>query len=175
MKKVFLSSLLAVIGVLGMSNFVFSQISTVAMGKTAAVPSMRSSDGTKYRSSVNTKAMRSFKKMFATVEGEKWYEYKGAYAAVFVSGDVRFRVEYDSRGYWSATEKDYYEAKLDRAVRKVVKSVYFDYTISSIREITTNAFFTDPIYIIHIEDAISFKNVAVYDGEMSIIDQYLKN
>lgn len=167
--------LLAAISVLGMSNFVFSQVSTVAMGETLAVPSRMLSDGSSYSSSVNTKAMRTFKKMFATVEGEKWYEYKGAYAAVFVSDDVRFRVEYDNRGNWSATEKDYFEAKLDREVRKVVKSVYFDYTISSIREIITNDFFTNPVYIIHIEDANSFKNLVVYDGEMSIIDQYLKN
>jgi hypothetical protein len=92
-----------------------------------------------------------------------------------MTDDVRFRVEYDVRGNWSATEKDYFEAKLDRDVRKVVKRVYFDYTITSIREIITNTFFTTPIYIIHIEDEKSFKNVAVYDGEMSVVDQYLKD
>jgi hypothetical protein len=175
MKKVFLTSLLAVIGVLGMTFSVFSQNTSIAMGETPAAPAMLLSEGTNYNSAVNTKAMRSFKKMFTSVEGEKWYEYKGAYAAVFAADDVRFRVEYDARGNWSATEKDYFESKLDRDVRKVVKSVYFDYTITSIREITTSTFFSTPVYIIHIEDASSFKNIAVYEGEMSIVDQYLKD
>jgi len=174
MKKVFLASLLAAISVLGMGHSVYSQNLEVTMGETPAVSALHSAGGVNYYSSVNTKAMRNFKKMFTAVEDAKWYEYKGAYAAVFMMDDVRFRVEYDSRGNWSATEKDYFEEKLDRDVRKIVKREYFDYSISSIREITTNEFFTDPVYIIHIEDAKSFKNVVVYNREMSVVDAYLK-
>lgn len=176
MKKVFLVCFLAAISVLGVNNLVFSQISTVAMGVLPTEPSMLRPEVDKSSiSDVNDKTLRNFKKMFATVEDVKWFNYKGASAAIFVSGEVRFRVEYDSKGNWCATEKDYNEAKLDRDVRKVVKCVYFDHTITSIREIRTVEYYNDPIYIIHIEDAAGFKNVTVYNGEMSVVDEYEKN
>lgn len=108
------------------------------------------------------------------MEGEKWFDYRNGYAAVFMADSVRYRVEYDHRGDWSGTEKNYQEAKLDRDVRSVVKRVYFDYTISGIREITLPDLSNVPVYIIRIEDERSIKNLCVYEGEIKVLEDYLK-
>jgi uncharacterized protein YuzE len=152
MKNVLLAGLLAVINVLGVANSVMAFEN---------VP-------------VNAKALNSFKKKFTAVQNEKWYNYKNRSIVVFEAEEVRFSVEYDNKGNVTGMEKVYAEGKMDRAIRKIVKSVYFDHTITSIREISVPWLFPNPVYIIHIEDENGFKNLTVYDGEMKVVDEYSK-
>jgi hypothetical protein len=152
MKNVLLAGLLAVINVSGVANSVMAFEN---------VP-------------VSAKVLNSFKKKFTAVQNEKWYNYKNRSIVVFESEEVRFSIEYDNKGNVTGMEKVYGEGKMDRAVRKIVKSVYFDHNITSIREISVPWLFPSPVYIIHIEDEKGFKNLTVYEEEMKVVDEYSK-
>ncbi len=127
-----------------------------------------------YSSPLNTKAVKDFRKRFAATDDEKWLDYRAGYAAVFTSDDIRFRVEYDSKGNWSGTEKGYKEIKLDRDIRKIVKQVYFDYAIAYVREFIVPGMSGVPVYVITIEDEDSFKTLAVCEGEIRVTEEFLK-
>jgi hypothetical protein len=175
MKKFFSGSLMAVSILLGASNPGFSQ--QLADNNTemhAALVSMQQVSRD-YNSTADAKAVRNFKKKFSAVNDEKWYKYKGGYTAAFLTDDVRFRVEFDTKGNLTGIEKDYTEAKFDREVRRVVKSVYYDYGITWIREISLPGVFEGPVYIVFVEDGVSFKELSVYDGEMHVLEEFPKN
>ena len=171
MKNVLLTSLLVAGCVLGMVNSCFSQNCISMIRKATIVAAMRDLG---YSSPLNVKAAKDFRKRFATTDDEKWIDYRTGYAAVFTSDDVRFRVEYDSRGNWNGTEKGYTEKKLDRDIRRIVKQVYFDYDITYIKEFTVPGMFGVPVYLITIEDARSFKTLSVCEGEIRVMEELSK-
>ena len=59
-------------------------------------------------------------------------------------------------------------------VRSIVKSEYFDYSIKWVWEISVPGLTGDPVYIIHVEDEKSFKNIEVHNGEMKVLEHYEK-
>jgi hypothetical protein len=127
-----------------------------------------------YSSPLNNKAAKDFHKRFPTKDDEKWFDYRNGYAAVFTSDDVRFRVEYDSKGNWDGTEKNYREVKLDRDVRRLVKQVYFDYAITWVKEFMVPGMFGIPVYVITIEDDNSFKTLSVCENEIRVKEEFSK-
>ena len=171
MKKALLTSLLAVSCVFGMVNSCLSQNCFSMIRKATVVAAMRDLG---YSSPLNIKAEKDFRKRFAATDDEKWLDYRNGYAAVFTSDDVRFRVEYDNKGNWAGTEKNYKEPKLDRDVRRIVKQVYFDYAISYIKEFMVPGMFGIPVYVITIEDENSFKTLSVCEGEIRIKEEFSK-
>ena len=150
-----MTSLLAVIVVLGLVSPVVSSVSF------DNVPE-------------NRKALDNFKKRFSAVQNEQWYHLKNRSIVVFESEGVKFTVEYNKKGDVTGIEKLYREGSLDREIRRIVKSVYFDYKITNIREITLPELFSKPVYIIQVEDETSFKNLSVYDSEMRVVEEFEK-
>ena len=171
MKNVLLTSLLVAGCVLGMANSSFSQNGISMIRNASIVTAMRDLG---YSSPLNLKAEKDFRKRFATADGEKWFEFRRGYAAVFTSDDVRFRVEYDSKGNWSATEKGYTEDKLNRDIRSIVKQAYFDYDITYVKEFMVPGMFGVSVYVITIEDWNSFKTLSVCEGEIRVIQELSK-
>ncbi|HTI92554.1 MAG TPA: hypothetical protein VL727_18290 [Puia sp.] len=172
MKNVLLTSLLVAGCVLGVVNSSFSQNGISMIRKASIVSAMRDLG---YSSPLNTKAERDFRKRFAATEGERWFEYRNGYAAIFASGDVRYRVEYDSKGNWNGTEKGYKGTMLDRDIRRLVKQTYIDYDIAYVKEFMVPGMFGTPVYVITIEDEGSFKTLSVCEDEVRVKEEYLKN
>src|SRR5262249_36229714 len=102
---------------------------------------------------------------------EKWYKLEDGYLAEFSADDIKTSVLYDNRGWWKYSIRRYNESKLPADVRRIVKSTYFDYTITLIEEINVHE---KVIYLVHIEDSKTLKNLRVCDGEMEIIEEYDK-
>ncbi|HTQ65187.1 MAG TPA: hypothetical protein VMI12_10335 [Puia sp.] len=120
---------------------------------------------------VNSKALRDFKKNFKNVTNEVWYSVPGGYDAEFTEDDIKNSVVYNKEGRWEYTIQRYGEDKLPDEIRSIVKSQYYDYSISTVDEIHVDQ---KPIYIVHMQDKDSWKNVRVYDGEMTVIEDFNK-
>jgi hypothetical protein len=163
MKKYLLVSLLVVSSAMGLESEVFADAG------------LRHKGIGLYDVPGNTKAMKDFRKRFSMAKDEKWHQYKKVFAVSFATDDINYRVEYDGRGNWRGTEKDYTEAKLDRKIRKIVKMAYFECTISWIREITVPEFDKGPVYLINIEHENSIKILTVYDDEVKVLEEYQKS
>jgi hypothetical protein len=164
--------LLVAAGALGTANPVFSQgmLHSVAGNEVQASVKQFPDLGNE---SVNPKAIKDFKKKFGDVHDEKWFRNKTRYISQFRSEDTRFKVEYDSRGNWSGTQKAYPGEKLADEETTMVKSVFYDYEIVWVTEFTLPEFL-NPVYIIRLENKKNIKNICMNEGEIKILEEYTK-
>jgi hypothetical protein len=123
---------------------------------------------------ISSKALKDFNKSFGGVSTAKWYIVNSGYTTNFTQNDIQYRVDYDKKGNWTGTMKSYDEKKLPRDVRATVKSVYYDYSIKWVKEITVPNYPNVIVYMIHIDDEKSFKNLQVIDGEILVLEAYDK-
>src|SRR6478609_1608328 len=85
---------------------------------------------------IAAKALKDFKKSYAGANAAKWYIVDAGFTTKFTQNDIQYRVDYDKKGNWTGTMKAYDEKKLSHDVRATVKSVYYDYSIKWVKEIT---------------------------------------
>jgi hypothetical protein len=147
----------------------------------ASTPSTASSSGaTSHGSSASTagggtislKAIRDFKDRFANVTDEKWYPSGDGFVVYFTQDDFRNRVYYDKKGRWLYSMTCCDEKKLPRDVRGMVKRAYYDFAITLVQVIEIPGHIA---YLVHIEDATSFKIIRVTeDGDMDVYQEFTK-
>jgi hypothetical protein len=90
----------------------------------------------------------------------------------FLVDSISCRAAYDARGNWVYTIKAYDEWKMPKQVRHLVKSTYYDYTITQVEEIDRPN--EHKVYLVHMCDATTWKNVQVRDGEMVVVEDFKK-
>jgi hypothetical protein len=122
----------------------------------------------------NAAAVRSFIKDFPNVAGARWIETDNRlFVANFVHDNVQNCVVYNNKGSRESVIRYYFEEKLSRNVRHVVKSAYYDFDIYCVNEITANNL---TVYTITLTDQTRettfWKIVQVVDGEMEVIREY---
>jgi hypothetical protein len=120
---------------------------------------------------IAVRAVRDFVQTYKNVENERWYKLDDGYLAEFMSDDIKTSVIYDGKGIWKYSIRRYNEDKLPVDVRRVVKSTYYDYSITMVEEILL---YEKVIYLVHIEDAHTWKKIRVCEGEMEAIEEYNK-
>lgn len=128
--------------------------------------------GNGYVNNISIKAARDFAERYPAVEDARWYIAKNGFIVRFALDSIDSRSAYNLRGAWVYTIKVYPEAKLSRNVRHLVKSTYYDYTITQIEEIDRP---NEPrVYIVHMYDSTTWKNVQVRDGELRVTEEFKK-
>jgi len=181
MKKSFLASAATCIAVLAILNSGIAQKSAPAIVYNnkdvppTVSPTTKSEFNATSEAAVNAKALKDFRKTFSGARNEKWFIVPAGFTTKFEQNGIEFRVDYDKKGRWAGTMKSYDEKKLPTDVRHSVKSVYYDYSIIWVREITVPEHPDMVVYIIHIENEKSFKNLQVIDGEILIREAYDKS
>ena len=120
---------------------------------------------------VNSKALRDFKKNFKNITDEIWYSVPSGYDAEFTENGIKNSVVYNKAGHWQYTIQHYDENSLPDAVRSIVKSQYYDCSITAVDEIQADQ---KTIYLVHMQDKNTWKNVRVCDGEMTLLEDYDK-
>jgi hypothetical protein len=121
---------------------------------------------------VKAKALREFRKDFPGVNDEQWSEAdNGWLLAHFNTPEIRSTAYYDNHGNWQYTFNYYGEDQLPKDVRALVKSTYYDYTISGVQEIRLQE---KIVYIVQLQDAKTWKKVRVMDGDMDLMEDFNK-
>src|ERR1051326_4039193 len=87
------------------------------------------------RNNVNVRGVKNFVKSYKNVAGEKWFELKSGFVAMFGLDDIDYQVAYDKKGNWLRTIRSYGEAKLSQDLRHTINSIYYDYDINRVQEI----------------------------------------
>ena len=121
--------------------------------------------------SVNIKAVRSFRKTHPDISNEKWDFLDGYYFVNFSIDQVKYKIVYTKNGSLDYAMKMYEEKNLPKEVRATVKSRYYDYTIHTAQELSIN---NKTIYIIQMSDSNSWKSVRVCEGEIEEIENLRK-
>ncbi|MBO9199923.1 MULTISPECIES: hypothetical protein [Niastella] len=125
-------------------------------------------------SKVHVRAMRDFLKRDKTVANVDWMIVETGYVAKYTdANNSNCRTVYNNRGDFVYTIRQYYENKLPRDIRGMVKSVYYDYAITLVEQIEETR--KPLVYVVHLEDATTFMNVRVSEKEMEIMAEYIKS
>jgi len=114
---------------------------------------------------INSRAIKDFKKSFKLPSEEKWFKIETGYIVKFNQDGIQHRADYDNKGNWKATTRYYSEKQLPKDVRSQVKSVYYDYTITTVQEII---FPEHHVYLVNMEDEKTILIIRICDGEMDV-------
>jgi hypothetical protein len=117
--------------------------------------------------SIHIKAVRNFKQSYQHINDETWFTIPKGYRARFVEKGIRHDVTYDKKGNWLYTIRQYKEDLFPRDIRAQVKSIYYDYSIILVEEIERPR--KSLVYVVHMEDRYTLKNVQVCDKEIETV------
>ena len=123
------------------------------------------------RTELRINAVRDFVKRFGDVSNATWSSDRDHLRAKFIHADIRYMVDYDLKGRWISTIQVYDEAQLARDIRKVVKSIYIDYSIVKVIEVNIGK---SHVHFIKLENKTSLLTLHVMNGEITEIENYRK-
>jgi len=122
-----------------------------------------------YRNDIRSVALRHFMNAYGEGLNAEWNLTSFGYRAEFRKEDIKYLVDYNKGGFWLSTIRFYTEEKMPRDIRRIVKSVYFDYKIELISEVNYGKHIA---YHVNIQDETSLKKLIVMDGEMTVEAEY---
>ena len=122
---------------------------------------------------VHVRAMRDFLKRDNNAANADWNVVEGGYVVKYTGkNNSRCKTVYNCRGEFVYTIRHYYENVMPRNVRGMIKSEYYDYNITLVDEIEQRM--KPLVYIVHLEDSTTLKNVRVSERDMEVIEEYKK-
>ena len=80
---------------------------------------------------------------------------------------------YDKRGKWIYTIQQYNIDNLDKNIVDRVRSVYYDYGVTSIQEVEQPGMAT--VYVVHIENKKSIKLIRLTDDDLELVQDLQKS
>jgi hypothetical protein len=123
---------------------------------------------------VHVKAMRDFLKRDKTASNVDWMIVENGYVAKFTDcNNSNCRTVYNNWGQFVYTIRQYHENVLPRDIRGIVKSQYYDYTITLVEQIEETQ--KPLVYVVHLENATTLINVRVSEREMEVMEEYRKS
>jgi hypothetical protein len=117
------------------------------------------------------RAARDFWQRAGETKGENWYKMPAGYMAFYQQGLAQGRYYYNKRGYWLYSLLTYSEKDLPAEVRRLIRSTYYDYSITWAKEIDQPQ---SIVYVAHIENGAGWEEIAVQDGEMQVLKAFCK-
>jgi hypothetical protein len=112
------------------------------------------------------RATRDFWQRAGDQKEELWYKSVRGYVAEYTAGPVKARFVYDQKGDWAYSILSYGEKQLPEEVRKQVRSNFYDYGITWVKEVNEA---DAVVYVVHLDGEASWKEVAVQEGEMRVL------
>ncbi|HSC38572.1 MAG TPA: hypothetical protein VLD19_11885 [Chitinophagaceae bacterium] len=123
-----------------------------------------------HMNNINVSAVRDFIKRFHEPDSARWFKLKDASLIVrFDKPGIAFRVAYNRQGDWIYTMQTYREKQMPRDIRAIVKSKWYDYSITQVHEIE-HFEATGSIYLVYIKDDTCWKILRVCNGEMEVLE-----
>ncbi len=124
-----------------------------------------------HRNDIRSVALRHFMSAYGESLNADWNLTRFGYRAEFKKEEIKYLVDYNKGGFWISTIRFYSEKQMPRDIRRIVKSVYFDYEIELVSEVNYGK---HVVYHINIQDETSLKKLIVMDGEMTVEAEYTR-
>lgn len=130
------------------------------------------SEAIKLLGGINKKMARDFGNHFseATDIGIFTDAFENTLVNCKVNG-IQNRITYSKKGSFVSNLRYYYQDSLPKDVRHLVRSTWYDYAIAYVVEVTYSE---KTAYVITLEDKTSWKKIKVVDGEMEVMEQFIK-
>lgn len=117
------------------------------------------------------RATRDFWQRAGEQNDAQWYKDAAGYLAEYSEGSMKAHFFYDRKGNFNYSILTYTEKEMPAGVRQLVRSNYYDFNIGWVKEVNEAE---TTAYVVHIEDAASWKDLVVQDGEMHVLHAYAK-
>ena len=117
------------------------------------------------------KATRDFWERAGDQNTAQWYKLASGYMAEYREGSAQAQFLYDQKGNFTYSMRTYYENEMPADVRHLVRSNYYDFKIGWVKEVNEE---DTKAYVVHIEDAASWKDLVVQDGDIRVLHAYCK-
>lgn len=117
------------------------------------------------------RATRDFWRKAGESKAEKWYRSPGGFIAEYTQGPVSGRYQYDSQGRPVYSILTYTQWQLPKEVRQEVRREFYDYSIGWVKEVSQDG---ATAYVVHLDDSVSWKEIAVQDGDIRVLQEYWK-
>lgn len=121
---------------------------------------------------ISDEVKKNFIKEFRKIHNEKWFEKEDGYRARFEDDGIKYMVDFDKKGNWLNTIKNYDESHLDKRIGDAVKTAFLGYSIVHITEIKKGKVLT---YLVKIENQKLLKTIRMIDGEIDVYEAYIKS
>ena len=121
---------------------------------------------------VNVLAARHFSKKFSKAEDAMWVEGDNGTSVYFKINGLNMRSTYSKTGRNEYTLKYYDDSSMPRALRHMVKSTYYDYSIQLVTEIVRNR---TTYFLVKMQNANQILTLRVVDGEISVFEKIEKS
>ena len=124
------------------------------------------------RNEINSQAMRNFFGQHQNVQNARWFKAGDDLIMVsFTIDGILHWIHYNNNGDKEFMIRFLDEKKLPRQVRHLIKSNYYDFNITHVREISRK---DKTAFVVNIEDQSSWKIINLVDGEMEVVESFLK-
>ncbi len=120
----------------------------------------------------NTRPHKNFIKDFPDATDDSWAKTSSGFFVRFTSNGILNHIFLSHRGHLESRIQYYTENDLPAEVRHQVKSTYYDYAITSVKEVSCN---NSTAYLVTIENATAWKVIRVVNGEKDIWEEHLKS
>ena len=120
---------------------------------------------------VNSKVLRSFYKSYGEVQDANWFKTDNGFAVSFNNKGMKTNVFYRNNGTEDYKIKYYFEEQLPTDVRHLVKTNFYDYSITQVSEVIKD---NETGYFVKIESKYAIKSVRVIGDEFEIVEDMTK-
>ncbi|MEO7961020.1 MAG: hypothetical protein ABIR19_05725 [Ginsengibacter sp.] len=123
-------------------------------------------------SKADFRSLKTFSKYYKNASDVKWFSEPGCITARFSGNQINTTVLFDKQGRWIRTTKTYQEDKMEPGIRAIVKSKYYDHKINLVKEVNEGGMLC---YFIYLENDKNYTIVTLYEGEVSIYENFQKS
>lgn len=120
----------------------------------------------------SNRASKDFNRTFKGMINPEWQIEKVAIVASYSQNEIRNYVVYDKSGRWVRSMAYLFPDKIPASLRKNITSAYPDYTLNMVLEVSEQGVNYSVAYL---ESANRIKHVCIYNNEMDVITEYLKD
>lgn len=125
----------------------------------------------RYINDVNGKVLRSFHQSFGEKPDAQWSRTDKGFVVCFKENSISTNVYFMCDGTVDYRVNYYSEAQLPRAVRHIVKSSFYDYSITQVSEVRKDDVVN---YFVKAEDKASIITIRVVGDEWKIMESIIK-
>jgi hypothetical protein len=120
---------------------------------------------------INSRAARDFVRQYKNVSDAEWFKLKDGFVVHFTNDGIKSRAFYTKQGHYEGLIRSYFEDKLPREIRRLVRRAYYDFSIRHIYEFSFEGMIA---YLVKMEDKTSWKTIRIVDGKMDVMNEYQK-
>ncbi len=109
------------------------------------------------------RATRDFWQKMGDEKDERWYKLPKGYLAYYKDLGVEGRMIYNWRGGWVYSVLTYDQEHVPETINSALRDAYSSYSITWVKEVTEG---DTTVYVAHLENKRSWKEITIQDGEM---------